>query len=256
MGTFFTSQKRKSPAARAQAMVEFAIVLPILMMVLIGIFEVGRMVFIYTAVTNASREAARFGSAVGYDDTGVIKYKHCGSSAVDPMAGIRGMARRSAYFMNLADADIDITYDKGPGTASFHTCTGTVDPGYFVTSQDRIVVTVRGQYRPYTLLMPFGARTFTATSARTILGFVGLPENTPVPTSIPTTLVPSDTAVPTLTPEPTDTPTPTATATSAGAGYTPTPADWLTPMDTPTPVNTPTPANTVVPVDPPTEEKP
>src|SRR4030095_776329 len=44
---------------RAQAIVEFAIALPILMALLVGILEVGRMVFIYSAVNNASREAAR-----------------------------------------------------------------------------------------------------------------------------------------------------------------------------------------------------
>ena len=68
---------RKKPGSRAQAMVEFAIVAPILFLMLLGIIEVGRMIFLYSAVTNASREAVRFGSAVGYDDDGELKYKHC-----------------------------------------------------------------------------------------------------------------------------------------------------------------------------------
>src|SRR5690349_5856372 len=78
---------------RAQAIIEFAIVAPILMALLIGIFEVGRMVFIYSAVTNASREAVRFGSAMGYDDQGYHKYRDC--------AGIMDRARRSAFFIPL-----------------------------------------------------------------------------------------------------------------------------------------------------------
>ena len=147
-------------------MVEFAIVAPILFALLFGIFEFGRMVFVYSAVTNASREAVRYASAVGYDDYGEIKYKHC--------AGIRERARRSAYFMNLQDADITIEYDKGPGTAVFHICTGTVDPGYFISSGDRVLVTVTAEYRPYTKLVPFGSRTFISSSARTILGYVAL----------------------------------------------------------------------------------
>src|SRR3989304_10336492 len=151
---------------RAQAMVEFAIVAPILFALLFGIFEFGRMVFVYSAVTNASREAVRYASAVGYDDYGEIKYKHC--------AGIRERARRSAYFMNLQDADITIEYDKGPGTAVFHTCTGTVAPRYFISSGDRVLVTVTAEYRPYTKLVPFGSRTFISSSARTILGYVAL----------------------------------------------------------------------------------
>ncbi len=249
MLTHNISQKRKYPNERAQALVEFAIVLPILMLLLIGIFEVGRMVFVYSAVHNASREAVRFGSAIGYDDTGVIKYKNC--------AGIRGMARRSAYFLNLTDAAITITYDHGPGTAVFHTCTGTVDPGYFVKSGDRIIVQVTGQYRPYTLLMPFGARPFVSRSARTILGFVGIPGNTAVPTSTlnATAIVLSYTPTETVTSTPTETPTNTPQSQGPGATLTafyitpnsPTPADTPTSVPTATPVDTLTPTPTATP---------
>ena len=58
----FRFQNQRTAGKRAQAIVEFAIVLPILLMLLVGIFEVGRLIFMYAAVTNASREAARYGS--------------------------------------------------------------------------------------------------------------------------------------------------------------------------------------------------
>ncbi|HLO15270.1 MAG TPA: TadE family protein, partial [Anaerolineales bacterium] len=172
MNVLFRTQKR--PGYRAQAMVEFALVMPVLALILFGVFEVGRMIYVYSAITNASREAVRFGSAMGFDDDGFIKYKHCGLASVDPMKGIRGMARRSAYFMNLLDANITIQYDHGPGTSVFHTCQGNVDPGYFISPGDRVLVTVTGQYRPYTRLVPWGPRTFVSASARTVLGFVAL----------------------------------------------------------------------------------
>ena len=252
---------RGSRAARAQAMVEFAIVAPILFLLLFGIFEVGRMIYVYSAVTNASREAVRYGSAVGYDDYGEIKYKHCGLASVDPLAGIRGMARRSAYFVNLEDAEIVIQYDRyDTGTNSFvvyHTCTGEVDPGYFMNPEDRVLVTVSAQYTPYTDLVPWGPRTFVSSSARTILGFValeGTPSSTPPPTETPeptdtptaTSLIPSDT------PTSTATDTPTATA---GAFFTFTPTHTIvpgdttepptvTPLDTATTAPSATPANT------------
>jgi len=60
-------KSKKLIGSRAQAIVEFAITLPILMALLVGILEVGRMVFIYSAVNNASREASRYASAVGLD---------------------------------------------------------------------------------------------------------------------------------------------------------------------------------------------
>jgi Flp pilus assembly protein TadG len=234
---------QKMPAERAQAMIEFALVTPILFLLLFGMFEVGRMLFVYSAVTNASREAVRYGSAVGLDDYGETKYKHCGLYSVDPRKGIRGMARRSAYFLNLQDADITITYDHGPGTAVFHTCTGDVDPGYFISSGDRILITVTGQYKPYTKLVPWSPRTFESNSARTILGFVDLAAATSVaPTSAPPTAGPSPT--PTDTPTETPTETPTATATEPFIGgfetFTPLPTDTPGPTDTPTPTGTST----------------
>ena len=136
MNVFFRKQKKS--AYRAQAIVEFAIVLPILMALLVGIFEVSRMVFIYSAVNNASREAVRYASAVGFDDSGNVKYQYCD--------GIRSVARRSAYFLTLADADIAISYDHGPGTGpAFDTCSGSVDTSVTVNtgaSPDRVIVEI------------------------------------------------------------------------------------------------------------------
>src|SRR5215212_237425 len=122
MDVHYRNQKTPgSRAERAQAMVEFALVLPILLTMLVGILEVGRLLFIYAALTNSSREAVRFGSALGYDDNGYHKYRDC--------AGIREVAKRSAYFMNLQDVDIDINYDHGPGTSSFADCPPSVTVG-------------------------------------------------------------------------------------------------------------------------------
>jgi len=42
-----------------QGMVELALVLPLFLLLLYGIFEIGRLVFMYSAVLNASRDAAR-----------------------------------------------------------------------------------------------------------------------------------------------------------------------------------------------------
>ena len=45
---------------RAQAMVEFALILPMLLLLLIGIMDFGRALFVYSEVSNASREAVRY----------------------------------------------------------------------------------------------------------------------------------------------------------------------------------------------------
>lgn len=45
--------------SRGQALVEFALIFPIALILLLGVFDVGRAVFIYNGLTNAAREGAR-----------------------------------------------------------------------------------------------------------------------------------------------------------------------------------------------------
>lgn len=165
------SSKSRFFETRAQSMVEFAIVLPLLLALLIGILEVGRMVFIYAVVTNASREAVRFASAIGFsDNTYNLKYQYC--------AGIRGVAKKYGFLLNLQDSDIAIAYDSGPGTTAITTkcAAGTTNDSTVVVTmgKTRVKVTVSANYSPLTKLIPISARTFTATSYRTIIGNVSV----------------------------------------------------------------------------------
>jgi Flp pilus assembly protein TadG len=171
MPTSFHSRLHNQSKERAQAIVEFAIVLPILLMLLVGILEVGRMIFMYSAVNNASREAARYASAVGLADGGTYnKFQYCSE--------IRNVARRSAFFVTLADGDIDINYDEGSASVGtpFDSCPAgtTADTSIEVDSGNRVTVTVRAEYAPMINLIPISSRTFTSTSSRTILGIFEL----------------------------------------------------------------------------------
>jgi len=46
---------------RGQTLVEFALILPIFILLLVGIFDFGRAVYAYNTISNASREAVRLG---------------------------------------------------------------------------------------------------------------------------------------------------------------------------------------------------
>ncbi|MDX1417827.1 MAG: TadE/TadG family type IV pilus assembly protein [Candidatus Promineifilaceae bacterium] len=157
-------------ATRGQAIVEFAIALPILLALLIGIFEVGRLIFIYSAVTNSSRNAVRFASAVGLSDGGYTKFNYC--------EGIKDVALKSAYLVPASDLNITIVYDSGPGTSQIAECNNwnatQVDTDVVVSSGDRVTVSVSVQYRPMLRLIPIGDRTIVSTSSRTILGIINL----------------------------------------------------------------------------------
>ncbi len=163
---------------RAQSMVEFAIVLPILLALLVGILEVGRMVFVYAVAVNASREAVRFASAIGFNDnTYYLKYQYC--------SGIRAVAKKYGFLLNLQDSNIAIAYDSGPGTTAITTkcAAGTTNDSTVVATmgKTRVKVTVSANYSPITKLIPITTRTFTATSYRTIVGNVAIATPTPHP---------------------------------------------------------------------------
>lgn len=58
---------------KGQAIVEMALVMPLLIMLLFGIVEFGRVLNTYIVVTNLSREGARIG-AVGGSDTAIVDF--------------------------------------------------------------------------------------------------------------------------------------------------------------------------------------
>ena len=51
--------------ARGQELVEFALTLPIMILLLMGIFDMGRVVIYYSSLHNAVREGARYGIVHG-----------------------------------------------------------------------------------------------------------------------------------------------------------------------------------------------
>ena len=54
-----------------QGLVEFALLLPILALLLVGVFDLGRAFHVLITLNNASREAARFGTLHRLDVTGM-----------------------------------------------------------------------------------------------------------------------------------------------------------------------------------------
>jgi Flp pilus assembly protein TadG len=190
------STKGKPSHSKGQGMAEFALALPILMLVIFGLLEVGRALFMYAAVTNASREAVRFATAYGVNESDVLHIQNC--------AAIRNTARRVAFLMTLEDDDIEIAYDTGPtlidpdgtpdtGDESYGpppdppdkgTCddnadgvTDGVDATIDLECGDRVVVTVTYDYQPIVPIVPMTAQTFTSSSARTFLGVIELSDD-------------------------------------------------------------------------------
>jgi hypothetical protein len=165
---------------QAQAMVEFALVLPILLLVIFGLLEVGRAIFIFSSATNASRDAVRYATAFGVNENDNLQFQDC--------SAIRNVARRTGFLLPLEDADIVIEYDTGPDPATglvpapFDACDDAdgVDDAVVLACGDRVVVTISVDFDPIVpQLVPLDARTIVSSSARSYFGIIELDDDNP-----------------------------------------------------------------------------
>lgn len=192
----FTKIVKSKNKTAAQAMAEFALVLPILLMVVYGLLETGRLLFIFASVNTASRQAVRYGSAIGLVDTD-------GNTTLDTphyldCNGIIGAANNVAFITNFTN--VNIAYDRGidssgnpipittpitvnpdPETASTNTCTLMAalsqDP---IQNGDRISVYVSAFFSPVIPFIPLDPIEIKSAASRTIVGEISI-EVTAVP---------------------------------------------------------------------------
>ena len=217
---------RNPSGIRGQGMVEFALVIPFLLLVVAGLVEFGFFFFVYSSVNSAAREAVRYGSAAGPSAVGVPYFQYC--------QGIREAAIRLGAFSGMEDAEIHIGYDEGPGTTQDWTqCSAGTQYSEWTPEQgDRLLVRITVAYQPIASMLGLPPINITGHSARTILQDVDV-EATPLesPTEIPDdsgTPGPSPTQGPTSTPSNTPTRTPRP---CHGSNCDETPVVCLTPIE-------------------------
>ncbi len=223
-------------ASRAQALVEFALIVPLLLFLVYGVIEVGRAVFTYASGAMAAREASRYAAGVGTTGSDIPHYQDC--------AGIRARARRYGFLSQEDHVYID--YDHGSADSVFASCAEDQDYAPVeLALGDRVHITVVLTYHPFFLFK--GPKVvWQFESAHTVISHVPIAQGGGRGTEIPPTSTPSFTATPT--PEyPPGSPTPTPKATNK-----PTPRPQLTPTATPTPGPSPTPTPTFTPTPTPT----
>jgi PKD repeat protein len=66
-----TPRSRKGHRSRGQALVEFALIVPVMLLLLLIAIDFGRLFFSYVQINNAAREAASFGSRAPTNNTGI-----------------------------------------------------------------------------------------------------------------------------------------------------------------------------------------
>lgn len=207
---------KRHESRKGQGLVEFALILPLLLLIILGIIEFGRAFYIYSNLFNAAREGTRYGMTNPRDYAGISQ-------------------RTQDHIIAVPDADVNVWvwYDGGPGDTSQNTDVNQVVVG------DRVVVYLQHQVEPLTpLFEPFLNNVQLETRAARTIQTLGTIVSDPPPGPPPPGPTPANTATlaPTETPPPTATHTvtpeysPTATGTPS-----PSPSPSLTPTHTPTP---------------------
>lgn len=146
---------------RGQGIMELVVILPVILLILLGIIEVGRMMITYSSLATASRDAVRYAASVGESEFGVTHYQDCFE--------IRGFVERLALF---DEVDIVIEYDlDGAGEAlpvEYCQVGKLVDP-IKVSLGSQVVVRVTSTYEPLVPLVPIPPIPITSEAKRTIL---------------------------------------------------------------------------------------
>jgi Flp pilus assembly protein TadG len=127
--------------ARGQSLVEFALVIPIFLLILFALIDMGRLVYINNAIAEGAREGARWGSVYNRASNATSVQSHAAGS----LAAV-------------------------PDPAVSATCVEANNPGTTCGSGDILVVRIA---TPVTMLTPIvaqivGPQTYTAVSKTTI----------------------------------------------------------------------------------------
>jgi Flp pilus assembly protein TadG len=120
---------------RGQALLETAITMPLLLLMLLGAFELARVAYAATEVTNAARAAAQYGAMNGggfLDTSGMLTAANADAGNLN-----NGVSWASGYPTVSCSC-------SGTGTAS---CPSGKTPSGCVTSQLLVTVNVKFQYQ-------------------------------------------------------------------------------------------------------------
>lgn len=134
-----TTRIRARRATRGQTLAEFALVIPIFLLILMGLFDLGRAVFIYNGLTNAAREAARL-AIVNQDSTGIAD---------------RAQAMAFGVSLTSTPADIVAFYKQSPNADDVETnepCDNS-DDEHMIAVGCIAVVEANASWQPITPLL-------------------------------------------------------------------------------------------------------
>ena len=135
------SQRRRSTG---QSLVEFALVFPIIILLIVGFFEIGRAVFAYNTLANAARQGARVATVNQLADITECNEMWPIDDPYEPHWSIRGCALLAAKTLGLTTANVSVAFEAPPDTTL--TCSPVLHVGCIAS----VTVTYH-----YTVATPF-----------------------------------------------------------------------------------------------------
>ncbi len=207
---------------RGQALVEFALVTPVMLLLMLVAVDFGRLFFSYIAINNAAREGAFYAASEASSSSFVQTDFESGTAA----AAAREVANQGQGGEGSLSVTAPVCFE--PVSGATVACDAAAQFATGIGNQVSVSVS-----QPFDFLTPLvgdlfgGQLTLTASATAPVLNPLDatvLPGATPPPTPTPT---------PTPTPSPSPSPSPTPTL---PPGATPTPTPTASPTPTPTPI--------------------
>lgn len=101
--------RRRRFGEAGQSLAEFAVVLFVLMLIVLGIIDLSRAVYARNVLANAAREGARYGVAHPDDTTGIVSRAKALVAGIDPGQVAVDVTRPDSFYIQ-----VDATYTFQP----------------------------------------------------------------------------------------------------------------------------------------------
>jgi Flp pilus assembly protein TadG len=108
--------RRRRRGQRGQSLVEFAFVLPIIVLVIVAFIEIGRAVFAWNTIANAARQGARVAAVNQLADVTDCDESRPIEDPYEPHWSIRGCAIAAGGALGITTANVAVSYSSPPST--------------------------------------------------------------------------------------------------------------------------------------------
>jgi Flp pilus assembly protein TadG len=100
---------------RGQSLVEFSLILPVFILLLFGILDMGRAIYAYNTVADAAREGVRVAIVNQIQTSPDCVQDRPIQNPLTPHWSIKACAAKSAVSLGIQPADVTVSYAAPPG---------------------------------------------------------------------------------------------------------------------------------------------